>query len=317
MREQLSWRSYHYGLLGAVCGLLGWYLFSSVYQLSPALRKDSWVAVVCIRGAIFGGLMGFACSAYDGIRSFSGYLLLRKAAKGVPLGLIAGVPGFLLAEQLYRSTDVSASLRFALAIFCWASLAAVIALVESLNSGVEHWKAITGAIVGGTIGGSVYEYFGRPQSVAANSTVEQTWQAITFTILGTCIAAGISVISTILSDAWLEVVSGKLKGEKRSLSKFVDPVTGSKMAGILGSSPQNAHIYLPGDPDIASAHATVSFKNGAPTITILDEALQRRLPSTLNGRPVREFPLAPGDRIRLGNTDMVFHAKRGIKTGSR
>jgi hypothetical protein len=310
MRTQLSWRSYHYAILGACCGLLSWYIFGTLSQKTNIIRALEWRAVA-VRGAVFGALVGFACSAYDGLRSLSLRLLARNSLKGTLLGLIAGAPAFMVAEALYGRESTLIDYRFPLAIFCWISLAAMIGLAEGIISGVEQWKAVVGACVGGAVGGLFYEYFGRQQSAVIGSSAEQTWQAIAFTVLGACIAAGISLISTILSDAWLEIVSGKLNGEKRGVSKFVDP--GSKMTCVLGSNNGKVQIYLPGDPYIAGQHATISFVDNAPTLSVLDEALQRKLPSLLNGRAVTKFPLAPGDRIRLGGTEMVFHAKRVAK----
>lgn len=316
MTRAFSWRLYYYALLGALGGFAGWLAGAVLAQNVPYFRTQD-AGAVGARGAIAGACIGFACAAYYGLKASSGGLLLHNSWKGVGLGLLAGGPALIAAEKIYGGIQAAGNLELILAVFCWAVFSAAIGLAEGLNSGSELWKGVLGGVAGGILGGLFYELFGR---TGADESTRQNWQAITFTVLGGCIGASISLVVSILSDATIEVMSGKLKGERLNVSKFVNPVTGSKMKGVAGSDYSSTRsgefqFYLPGDPQIAGRHASISYRDNAPTLTILDEALERQLPSLLNGRPIKSFPLAPGDRITLGSTELVFHAKRGAKAG--
>ena len=102
-----------------------------------------------------------------------------------------------------------------------------------------------GGLIGGALGGILLE--------AAHDMLKDplTGKASGLVLLGASVGAFISLIVVLLSRAWLEVTSGKLKGTEFILDKFIH-AGGPAIA--IGSSALKAEIVLP-DPDIAPQHA--------------------------------------------------------------
>ncbi len=113
--------------------------------------------------------------------------------------------------------------------------------------------------------------------------------------------AFISLIVVLLSRAWLEVKSGKLKGTEFMLDKFMR-AKGPAIA--IGSSPLKSEIVLP-DPDIAPQHAMLTG-DGAH-FSLKDMSLSGTF---INKHRVERAQLANNSLIRMGNTEMVYHEKR-------
>jgi pSer/pThr/pTyr-binding forkhead associated (FHA) protein len=72
----------------------------------------------------------------------------------------------------------------------------------------------------------------------------------------------------------------------------------------IGSSPLKSEIVIP-DPDIAPQHAMLS--GDGDRFTLKDMSISG---TTINGRKIELTQLANGQKIRMGNTDMVYHEKR-------
>jgi predicted component of type VI protein secretion system len=120
-------------------------------------------------------------------------------------------------------------------------------------------------------------------------------------LLGASVGAFISLIVVLLSRAWLEVTSGKLKGTEFILDKFLR-AGGPSVA--IGSSPLKSEIVLP-DPDISPQHA---FLNGnGMSFSLQDRSFSGTF---VNNKKIERIQLANGQKIRMGNTDLVYHEKR-------
>jgi len=298
----LTWRNYQSALLGGLGGLFGWYF--QVLYLRFSTTPETTLEVNLFRGAILGACIGLGACAYNGFRSGSVKAILYTSWRGLLLGLTAGGLALVAAQMIYQApADLTSGARLFLAVGCWVFFGTVVGLGEAFQGGDESWKCLLGGAVGGFFGGGFFELFGR-------ETSGPWWQAAAFVVLGAALALSVSLLSTLLTDAWLEILTGKLAGERRSIAKFVHPILGAKRPGLIGSHSGAVHIFLP-DANVAQKHASITFKDGSPTLEILAEAVERDLTSQLNGRPVREFPLAPGDKIRLGDTEMIVRARRG------
>ena len=120
-------------------------------------------------------------------------------------------------------------------------------------------------------------------------------------VLGACIGAFIALISVLLSRAWLQVVSGKLRGAEFVLDKYL---RAGGPSAILGSDALKSDIALP-DPDIAPQHALLT---GAGThLTLKDLSLKG---TYVDSRKIELAALADRQTIRLGNTELVYHERR-------
>jgi hypothetical protein len=128
-----------------------------------------------------------------------------------------------------------------------------------------------------------------------------TGKAAGLVLLGASVGAFISLIAVLLSRAWLEVTSGKLKGTEFILDKFM---RAGGPAIAIGSSALKSEIVLP-DPDIAPQHAMLTG-DGA-RFSLKDMSLAG---TYINGKKIQLTHLSNGQKIRMGNTEMVYHEKR-------
>jgi pSer/pThr/pTyr-binding forkhead associated (FHA) protein len=72
----------------------------------------------------------------------------------------------------------------------------------------------------------------------------------------------------------------------------------------IGSSPLKSEIVIP-DPDVAPQHAMLS--GDGTRFTLKDMSISG---TTINGKKIERMQLANGQKIRMGNTEMVYHEKR-------
>lgn len=280
-------RTYYYAILGAIGGLIAWRV-SDILGLSfaPFLFLSEMIA-----GALIGLCIGLFIGITEGVVTASPTRALRSSIVSVPLGLIAGAVGLPLGELLFQVMG-GEPLGRALG---WGLFGLLIGLVEGVIGGAQMWKGALGGLLGGLLGGALLE--------AARIRLDNALigKAAGLVLLGAAVGAFIALIVVLLSRAWLQVVSGKLKGAEFILDKFLKP---GGPSAILGSDALKADIALP-DPDIAPQHALLT---GAGThLTLKDLSMKGTF---VNDRRVERTELYDGARIRLGNTELVYHGKR-------
>jgi hypothetical protein len=280
-------RTYFYAILGAIGGLLGW-------QVSDRLGL-SFIPNLYLGEAIVGALVGLSIGLFIGITEG---LLTRNLVQAVKaglvsglLGLIAGAIGLPLSEYLFQAVGAGMLGR----ALGWGVFGMLIGLAEGVVGRSQIWKGMLGGFLGGALGGVLLEYVHR---LLQNSVAGK---AAGLVLLGAAVGAFISLIVVLLSRAWLEVTSGKLKGSEFILDKFLH-AGGPSIA--IGSSPLKSEIVLP-DPDISPQHAMLS--GDGKTFTIKDMSMSGTF---INSKKVERTQLSNGQKIRMGNTEMVYHEKR-------
>lgn len=280
-------RTYYYAVFGAIGGLIGW-------QVSNLLGL-SFISNIYLSEAVVGALVGLSIGLLIGIAEGVLTLNLVQAAKfgGLSglLGLVAGAIGLPLSEWLFQSVGAGIIGR----ALGWAVFGLLIGLAEGMGGRSQAWKGMLGGLLGGALGGFLLE--GMQNLLKASIT----GKAIGLVLLGASVGAFISLIVVLLSRAWLEVKSGKLKGTEFILDKFMR-AKGPAIA--IGSSPLKSEIVLP-DPDIAPQHAMLTG-DGAH-FTIKDMSLTGTM---INNRSIERAQLTNHCTIRMGNTEMVYHEKR-------
>src|SRR3972149_7041355 len=233
-------RTYFYAILGALGGLFGW-------QVSDRLGL-SFGSHLVLSEAVVGALIGLSIGLFIGLTE--GLLtrnLVQAAKSGLfsgLLGLVAGAIGLPLSEFLFQSVGAGLLGR----ALGWGVFGLLIGLAEGVVGKSQAWKGMLGGLIGGALGGILLE------SVHNWLSDPLTGKAAGLVLLGACIGAFISLIAVLLSRAWLEVKSGKLKGTEFMLDKFMSKGFPSI---AIGSSPLKSEIVLP-DPDIAPQHAMLS-----------------------------------------------------------
>jgi hypothetical protein len=223
--------------IGAIGGLIGWQM-SDFLGLSFITNLYLSEAVV---GALIGFVIGLCIGITEGLLTQNFVQAIRAGLFSALLGLVAGAIGLPLSEFLFQA--VGAGFRRALGWGYWI----ILGLAEGWWKS-QAWKGMLGGLIGGVLGGALLEsapnWLSNPLSGKAAGLV----------LLGASVSAFISLIVVLLSRAWLEVASGKLKGTEFILDKFMK-AGGPAIA--IGSSALKSEIVLP-DPDIAPQHAMLS-----------------------------------------------------------
>ncbi len=280
-------RIYYYAVLGAIGGLVGWQI-SNLLGLS---FTPNFLINEIIVGAAIGLSVGLLIGATEGIVTLSWARAARLCLYSGPLGLLAGAIGLPLGEFLFQLAGGAAVGR----VLGWAVFGLLIGLAEGLTGGAQVWKGALGGLLGGALGGGLLE-------LARNTLGDAlVGKAAGLVLLGAAVGAFIAFIIVLLSRAWLEVTSGKLKGAEFILDKFMQ-VNGP--AAIIGSDALKADIVLP-DPDIAPQHAIL--KGAGTHFTLKDMSASGTF---VNRGQVQLARLADKQVIRVGNTEMVYHEKR-------
>ena len=280
-------RTYFYGILGAIGGLIGW-------QVS-ALLGLSFSPNLYINEALVGALVGLCIGLFIGITEG---VMTRNLVQAVKaglvsglLGLVAGAIGLPLSEFFFQTLGGG----FIGRALGWGLFGMLIGLAVGVFGQSQIWKGMLGGFIGGAIGGILLE------SVQNWLKDPLTGKAAGLVLLGASVGAFISLIVVLLGKAWLEVTSGKLKGTEFMLDKFMH-AGGPAIA--IGSSPLKSEIVLP-DPDIAPQHAMLT--GDGKQFTVKDMSLSGTF---INNKKVEQTRLTNGQRIRMGNTEMVYHEKR-------
>lgn len=280
-------RTYYYALLGAIGGLIGWQV-SDLLGLSFASNLYLSEALV---GALIGLSVGLFIGLTEGALTRNPVHALKSGVFSGLLGLGAGAIGLPLSEFLFQSVGAGVVGR----ALGWGVFGLLIGLAEGMVGRTQAWKGMLGGFIGGALGGILLE------SVHNWLRDPLTGKAAGLVLLGACVGAFISLIAVLLSRAWLEVRSGKLKGTEFMLDKFMSKGFPSI---AIGSSPLKSEIVLP-DPDIAPQHAMLS--GDGISFNLKDMSLSGTF---INNRRVERVQLANGQRIRMGNTEMVYHERR-------
>ncbi|HUH96727.1 MAG TPA: FHA domain-containing protein [Anaerolineales bacterium] len=280
-------RTYFYAVLGAIGGLIGW-------QVSDMLGL-SFTANLYVSEAVVGALVGLCIGLFIGItEGLMTRNIVQASRAGVIsglLGLVAGAIGLPLSEFLFQTAGAG---YFGRALG-WGIFGLLIGLAEGVVGKSQIWKGMLGGLIGGALGGVLLE--------AVHNLLKDPLigKASGLVLLGACVGAFISLIVVLLSRAWLEVTSGKLKGTEFILDKFMH-AGGPAIA--IGSSALKSEIVLP-DPDIAPQHAMLT--GDGKQFSVKDMSLSGTF---INNKKIELARLVNGQKIRMGNTEMVYHEKR-------
>ncbi len=280
-------RTYYYAVLGAIGGLVGWQV-SNLMGLS--FSRNIYLSDMVV-GALLGLCLGVPLGAAEGLITLSPLRALRAGMFGGLVGLLAGGIGLPLGEAVFQAVGAGAIGR----AIGWGFFGMLLGLAEGVTGGTQMWKGALGGALGGLVGGAMLE------TVKLWGEDLTSGKATGLVLLGAFIGALIALIVVLLSRAWLEVTSGKLKGTSFILDKFL-PEGGP--TAIIGSSPLKSEIALP-DPDIDPQHAMLT--GAGAHFTLKDMSLSGTF---INNRKIERAQLADGHAIRMGNTSMVYHERR-------
>ena len=282
----LRMRAYYYAVFGAIGALIGWRITDTFgFPISNVYISDM------LLGGVIGFFLGVLIGACEGLLAQSWYRAIRSGAVAGVAGLLAGAIGLPLGEFIFQGTGGELVGR----ALGWAFFGLLIGLSEGLTGGTQIWKSAVGGVIGGLVGGIVLIIL---QSAFG---VTVLGKMLGLMVLGASVGVFIALIVVILSRAWIEVASGKLKGTEFILDKFM-PEHGP--AAVIGSNDFKADIALP-DPDMAPQHARL--KGAGTHFMIEDMSIGKG--TFVNGHKVELARLTNRATIRLGNTELVYHER--------
>jgi hypothetical protein len=280
-------RLYYYGVLGAIGGVIGW---QASNLLGLSFTASVYLSEIVV-GALIGFFIGLMIGLAEGVLTRNLYRAWRGALLSGALGLAGGAVGLPLAEGLFQLLGGQAWAR----AIGWAVFGLLIGLAASLTSGSQIWKGALGGVLGGLLGSLLLD--------AARGWLSDPLlgKAAGLLLLGASVGVFIALIVFLLSRAWLEVTSGKLKGTDFILDKFL---RADGPSAFIGSDALKSDIVLP-DPDIAPQHAML--KGAGTHFNIKDLSLSGTF---VNNKRVEQVALHNRQTIRVGNTQLVYHEKR-------
>jgi len=291
-------RIYLNAVAGGIGGLLGW-LVISLLGAMVALSSFNVYLRDAVIGPLVGVCIGFAVGGSEGL--FGARSLRRMwhgGRYGAVLGALGGLLGLVMGEFCFNRFGGGVVPR----ALGWGLFGMLVGISEGVvyRMPVKVRYGILGGLLGGLIGGSTYEclvsMFRGGASLAWGS-------AIGLVILGACIGFLVSLVESLLRKAWLFFVTGRLEGQTRTLD--------SSRPHTLGSDPA-CTIVLPHDPSVAAVHAEILFEEGEFQVRARDGQVVVRHDGI--DQTVAAHVLAPGDRVFLGDTRMVFRNVEGKKS---
>jgi hypothetical protein len=268
-------------------GLIGW-------QASNTIGLSFW-SNLYLSEVLVGGLIGLSIGLLlglaEGLGSRSPLRILKSAALNGGLGLIGGAIALPVAEGLFQSLGAGVLSR----ALGWGFFGALVGMAIGITGGTQVWKPVLGGGLGGLLGGVLLE------GVRQLFSDPLYGKAVGLTLLGASIGIFIALIVLLLSQAWLEVISGKMKGSEFILDKFIKA---NGPSAFIGSSPLKSDIVLP-DPDIAPQHALL--KGMDSHFTLKDLSLSGTF---INGNKIELAQLRANQTIKVGNTELVYRERK-------
>lgn len=280
-------RLYYYAVLGAMGGLIGW-------QASNMLGLSFW-SNLYLSEVLVGGLIGLSIGALLGLAEMLGSRsllgILKSGAINGGLGFLGGGIALPVAEGLFQSLGGGLWGR----ALGWALFGLLVGLAVGISSGAQAWKPALGGGLGGLLGGFLLE---EVRSLFAEPLYGK---AVGLTLLGAAVGIFIALIVLLLTRAWMEVTSGKMKGSEFILDKFIKK---NGPSAFIGSSPLKSDIVLP-DPDIAPQHALLKGEDSH--FTLKDLSLSGTF---INGSKIELTQLRANQTIKVGNTEMIYRERK-------
>lgn len=278
---------YYTAVLGALGGLLGWWIMGSV----PTGAWNIWLAYPLV-GLGLGACIGGCVAATDGAMiKRSMRRALRDGLAGALVGGLAGLAGLLLAELAFLAIGGGLAGR----TLGWMALGGLLGLSELLLSRRPR-RAVYGALgglLGGLLGGMLYELLTQA-FLAQSDRAQVVVGGVGLVVLGACIGGLIPLARHVLARGALRVLSGAQSGLVREVP---DTATIGRYDGC--------DLYLP-DAAVAWRHALVRRTAQGFALEVLPEAERGALVGTQHVAPGQALPLHGGEQIRLGETALEF-----------
>jgi len=294
-------------LAGAIGGFAAWLLVEPFVTDPGAGTEPVSQLLAQVLGAMglfagcVGGMIGMALGSMEGLTSRT----WEKAGKGALLGLgIGGAGGFVggvIGQVLYGGLG-GGRLSPVTQIIVRGSAWALVGLFVGLGQGVmmrasrKIVNGLIGGLIGGLVGGLLFDPVGAMVAFAAQLTGGtvggEASRLVAIVVMGAACGAAIGLVEQARKEAWLRIVEGPLTGKEFII--YQSPT-------LIGSSPK-CDITLALDKSVAPQHAGISEQGGNYVLTDLDTASG----TSINGQLIHSHRLRSGDRVRIGQTTLLY-----------
>ncbi len=266
-------------------------------------ERDNWKNFIAnvigygIAGMMIAACLGMAESIVE--RNLHGAII--QGSVGAVVGLAGGIVVSFFDERIYTAIAGTGNTTDAWRlILARAAQWGVLGLFLALGPGVllRNSKKLLIGLVAGLIGGIIGGVLFEPMKTFAERFVDNgeiLSRLIGLLAIGIIAGAGTGLIENAVKSGWFKVTDGLIAGKQFVL--YRNPT-------YIGSSPQ-CHIYLFKDPQVGRRHAAVHVSPQGFEL----EDLPLGSKTLVNGKPVQRIKLRAGDRIQVGTTAFVFHAK--------
>jgi pSer/pThr/pTyr-binding forkhead associated (FHA) protein len=157
-------------------------------------------------------------------------------------------------------------------------------------------KGAAGGWVGGFLGGLVFDVIGQSSGGLMSRLVG-------FCAVGLAIGLLIGLVQELTKAAWLSIEAGRLRGRQYRLERAV---------ATVGRAEENA-VGLFGDPTVLPRHAEITKRADSYIL----KSLSPQQGVFLNGGRIESAELHDGDRVKIGNYEMMFHLRNAPPGASR
>ncbi len=283
------WQIYYNTIFGAIGGLMAWFLIGIFPTTSWNVHLANMFA-----GAGIGLLIGAALGVVEGLlvkRSI--FRALIGASTGGLAGLVGGAFGLLIGGFVF----VIIQGGFIGRMFGWMLLGGALGLGQSLWG--LHAKRVvygsTGGIIGGLVGGALYEGFTQ-LFIERSGDVQVFLSAAGIILIGMAIGSIVPLTFQIAREGLIVVLTGR-----RANTEF------NILASTSIGSSDGSDVYVP-DDKVESSQAVVYKQASGFTIKNTGRKQSFFVNQTLVA-PGHQANLGLQARLQMGDTSLKFQAR--------
>jgi hypothetical protein len=293
------WQNFGVGALG---GFLAWLIQEVFFNLN----NNSYGNVLFDMGFWFGVIsliINVLLGAWEAIVAKNSKMFFNRALISGAYGFGIGFASGILAQILYgvfgggyRSIGLFSQI-FARTIG-WTLAGVGLGVTQGLllKSKQKIRNGILGGAIGGFVGGLLFDFIGLILSVGSDGGLISRMVGIT--AIGSFSGLFISLVDDMAKEAWLKISYGKLKGKEYILYNE---------RTIIGAH-YSCDIVLSVDIEINPKHCLIQKDGNTYSIKTLQGST-----ILVNSRQITAKQLQTGDRIKLGNTELLYIEKKSSK----
>lgn len=281
---------YYMAVLGALGGLLGWWLMGSL----PIEGWNVWLAYPLVGAGIGMAIAGAIASTEGALVKHKPARAASDAVKAGFAGALLGLLGLLVAEVMFLWIGGG----FAGRVIGWMLMGTAIGWSDIVVSRKRRraFHGALGGLLGGAVGGALYEVL--TQLFWLQSGVAQVVVGgIGLMLLGAAIGALIPLARQVLARGELHVLSGVQAG-------FVREITETATIGRY----DGCDLYLPDDA-ISWRHASIARHNGGFALAVFPAAERSVFIGRREVVPGESAALHDGELLMFGETSVRFVAR--------